>query len=97
MVRGLGARNCKQQAQTRCQQCRRYDAAHPANARRRPHECVTTRRVERAKQFLQGRGDLSLAEVAAQAGFSGPEPVSRHFKRLVIVTPRQFRMSARIA
>src|SRR5205823_9562155 len=55
-----------------------------------PHEYVIVRRVERAKQFLQGGGDLSLAEVAAHAGFSDQSQFSRHFKRLVGVTPRQF-------
>jgi AraC family transcriptional regulator len=62
-----------------------------------PHEYVIARRVERAKQFLQGGGDLSLAEVAARAGFSDQSQFSRHFKRLVGATPRQFRMSARTA
>src|SRR6516165_3585665 len=61
-----------------------------------PHQYVILRRVERAKQLLQG-GDLSLAEVAAHAGFSGQSVFCHHFKRLVGVTPRQFRMSARIA
>src|SRR5262249_22425905 len=32
-----------------------------------PHQYVILRRVERAKQLLQGGGDLSLAEVAARA------------------------------
>jgi AraC family transcriptional regulator len=41
--------------------------------------------------------ELSLAEVAAQAGFSDQSQFCQHFKRLVGVTPRQFRMSARIA
>ncbi len=59
-----------------------------------PHEYVIARRVERAKQFLRC-GDLSLAEVAAQAGFADQSQFSRHFKRLVGVTPGQFRMSAR--
>jgi AraC family transcriptional regulator len=40
---------------------------------------------------------MSLAEVAARAGFSAQSQFSYHFKRLVGVTPRQFRMSARIA
>jgi AraC family transcriptional regulator len=62
-----------------------------------PHEYVIARRVERAKHFLQGGGDLSLAAVAVQAGFSDQSQFSRHFKRLVGVTPGQFRMSARIA
>jgi AraC family transcriptional regulator len=60
-----------------------------------PHEYVIARRVERARQFLQV-GHLSLAEVAAQAGFSDQSQFSRHFKRLVGVTPGQFRRSARV-
>ena len=62
-----------------------------------PHQYVIRRRVERAKRLLQGAGDLSLAEVAAHAGFSDQSQFSHHFKRLVGVTPGQFRMSARIA
>jgi AraC family transcriptional regulator len=62
-----------------------------------PHQYVIARRVERAKQLLQGRGDLSLAEVAARAGFSDQSQLSHHFKRLVGVTPGQFRTPARIA
>jgi AraC family transcriptional regulator len=62
-----------------------------------PHEYVIARRVERAKQFLQAGADLPLAEVAVQAGFSDQSQFSRHFKRLVGVTPGQFRMSARTA
>jgi AraC family transcriptional regulator len=61
-----------------------------------PHQFVIMRRIERAKQLLQG-SDLSLAEIAARAGFSGQSVFCHHFKRLVGVTPRQFRMSARIA
>jgi hypothetical protein len=45
-----------------------------------------------------GRGTaLSLAEVAAHAGFSDQSQFSYHFKRVIGVTPRQFRRSARIA
>ena len=62
-----------------------------------PHEYVIVRRVERAKQFLQGGGDLSLAAIAAQAGFSDQSQFSRHFKRILGVTPGQFRMSAKTA
>jgi AraC family transcriptional regulator len=62
-----------------------------------PHQYVILRRVERAKQLLQAGTDLSLAEVALHAGFSGQSVFCLHFKRLVGVTPRQFRMSARIA
>jgi AraC family transcriptional regulator len=62
-----------------------------------PHQYVIARRVERAKQLLRAGTGLSLAEVATDAGFSDQSQFSRHFKRLVAVTPGQFRMSARMA
>jgi AraC family transcriptional regulator len=62
-----------------------------------PHQYVIARRVEWAKQLLQGGGDLSLAEVAASAGFWDQSHFTHHFKRLVGVTPGQFRTPARIA
>jgi AraC family transcriptional regulator len=62
-----------------------------------PYQYVISRRVERAKQLLQAGTRLSLAEVAVDAGFSDQSQFSRHFKRLVGVTPGQFQMSARTA
>ena len=62
-----------------------------------PHQYVIARRVERAKQLLHAGTDLSLAEVALRAGFSDQSQFSRHFKRLVGVTPGQFRTPSRIA
>src|SRR6516162_748837 len=62
-----------------------------------PHQYVILRRVERARQLLQTGTDLSLAEVAAHAGFSDQSHFTHHFKRLVGVTPGQFQTPARIA
>jgi AraC family transcriptional regulator len=62
-----------------------------------PHQYVILRRVERAKHLMHGGTDLSLAEVAAYAGFSDQSQFCHHFKRLVGVTPGQFEMLARIA
>jgi AraC family transcriptional regulator len=62
-----------------------------------PHQYVIARRVERAKQLLQTESDFSLAEVAAHAGFSDQSQFSHHFKRLIGVTPGQFRMRVRTA
>jgi AraC family transcriptional regulator len=62
-----------------------------------PHQYVIARRVERAKQLLQTRTNLSIAEVAANAGFSDQSQFGHHFKRLFGLTPRQFRTPARIA
>jgi AraC family transcriptional regulator len=61
-----------------------------------PHQYVIMRRVERAKQLLQG-GDFSLAQVAARAGFTDQSQFAQHFKRQVGVTPGQFRRPARFA
>jgi AraC family transcriptional regulator len=59
-----------------------------------PHQYVITRRVERARQLLQAGMDLSLADIAVDAGFSDQSQFCRHFKRLVGVTPGQFRKPA---
>jgi AraC family transcriptional regulator len=60
-----------------------------------PHQHVISRRVERAKELLKG-GDLPLSKVAARAGFADQSVLRHHFKRLVGVTPGQFRKSAGI-
>jgi AraC family transcriptional regulator len=60
-----------------------------------PHQYVIARRVERAKELLQAGAHLSLAEVAAHAGFSDQSQFSHHFKRIVGVTPGQFRTRVR--
>ena len=62
-----------------------------------PHQYVIARRVKRAQQLLQASADLPLAEVAACVGFSDQSQFCRHFKRLVGVTPGQFRTPSRIA
>jgi AraC family transcriptional regulator len=62
-----------------------------------PYQYVIMRRVERAKHLLQRGTGLSLADVAAHAGFSDQSQFTHHFKRLVGVTPRQFLNPARKA
>jgi AraC family transcriptional regulator len=56
-----------------------------------PHQYVIARRVERAKELLREPDRLPLAEVATEVGFSDQSHFTRHFKRLVGITPRQFR------
>jgi AraC family transcriptional regulator len=60
-----------------------------------PHRFVIARRVERSKQFPQEDGELPLAEAPLRASFSEQSQFVRHFKRLVGVTPGQFRTPAR--
>ncbi|MBD3887616.1 helix-turn-helix transcriptional regulator [Phormidium tenue FACHB-886] len=53
-----------------------------------PHQYVIQCRINRAKQLLL-RG-MSVAEVALNLGFSHQSHLSRHFKRLMGVTPKGF-------
>jgi AraC family transcriptional regulator len=61
-----------------------------------PHQYVISRRIERAQDLLRTDDELGLAEVALRVGFSDQSKFSFHFKRIVGVTPRQFRISAPI-
>ena len=53
-----------------------------------PHTYLTQRRVAHAKTLLAQR--LPLAQVAARAGFYDQSHLTRHFKRIVGVTPGQY-------
>jgi len=55
-----------------------------------PHRYVLERRVERAKLLLLA-GDVPMAEVALQTGFASQSHLASAFKRLVGVTPGEFR------
>ena len=61
-----------------------------------PYQYVIVRRVERAQHLIRADEELSLVEVALRVGFADQSKFSFHFKRLVGLTPRQFRLSARI-
>jgi AraC family transcriptional regulator len=47
--------------------------------------------VDRARDLLRRPERFPLAEIAAEVGFSCQSHFTRHFKRLVGVTPRRFR------
>jgi AraC family transcriptional regulator len=61
-----------------------------------PHQYVIARRVERAQHLLRANGELGLAEVALRVGFPDQSHFSLHFKRIVGVTPGQFRLCAKM-
>ena len=54
-----------------------------------PHQFVIARRVERAKALIT-EGRLTLAEVAVVCGFTDQSGLTKHFKRIVGVTPKRF-------
>lgn len=55
-----------------------------------PHRYIIRRRVERAKELLV-EGRLSLSEVASSVGFADQSHLNRQFKRLVGITPKEYR------
>jgi len=56
-----------------------------------PHQFVIARRAALIKELLLESGDLSLTMSAARTGFADSSQLTRHFKRLVGVTPGPFR------
>lgn len=58
-----------------------------------PHQYVIRARVERAKGLLLD-SDLSLAGVASACGFAHQQHLTRHFTRLVGVSPGRYRRLA---
>lgn len=55
-----------------------------------PHQYVVAQRVERAKQLIREER-FTLAQIAAEVGFSSQSHMNLHFKRLVACTPADFR------
>lgn len=57
-----------------------------------PHQYLIQVRVNSARSLLAaGSGERSLAEVASAVGFADQSHLTRHFKRILGVTPKQFR------
>ena len=57
-----------------------------------PHQYLIQLRVNSARWLLSaGSGERSLAELASAVGFADQSHLTRHFKRVLGVTPRQLR------
>lgn len=54
-----------------------------------PHQYVIQCKIERTKKLLL-QGELTITEIAHTLGFTHQSHLSRHFKRLVGVTPKAF-------
>jgi AraC family transcriptional regulator len=53
-----------------------------------PHQYILQRRIEKAKHLLQ-HSELSIADIAVRTGFSDQSHLTRCFKRILGVTPKQ--------
>ena len=56
-----------------------------------PHQYLTERRIERAKNMLLEAKKISLIDVAARCGFSSQSHLTRVFRRQVGATPSEFK------
>ncbi|MEO0561159.1 MAG: helix-turn-helix transcriptional regulator [Chloroflexota bacterium] len=76
--------------------CSRFHFARlfKASAGEPPLAYVTRQRVERAQRLMFDHPEWSLAAVALACGFSDQSHLNRHFKRIVGVTPGQYRGEA---
>ena len=54
-----------------------------------PHQYIIKCRVEKAKQLLLNRHELTVAEIAALTGFADQSHLSRHMRRRLGVCPRE--------
>src|SRR5258708_35598701 len=59
-----------------------------------PHQYLVQKRVKRAQNML-AQTDFSLSDVALASGFSDQSHLTRHFRRLLGTTPREFRWTNR--
>jgi AraC family transcriptional regulator len=66
-----------------------FSSLFKQSTRLTPYQYVIQCRIERAKQLLR-QGKSSIADVAHSLGFTHQSHLSRHFKRLVGVTPKAF-------
>jgi len=55
-----------------------------------PHQYVTRRRIERAKELLW-HSQLPITEIALQVGFATPSAFTRLFRQMTGTTPKNFR------
>ncbi|HEY0106389.1 MAG TPA: AraC family transcriptional regulator [Rhizomicrobium sp.] len=57
------------------------------------HQYIVRRRIEMAKDLL-ANSNLPIAEIAPTVGFGDQSHLTKHFRRIVGTTPRQFRNAA---
>ena len=67
--------------------CRLFKAAYNA----RPFEYITRLRLQKAKELLASRSDLSIGQISLQVGYPSPSYFNMLFKRQEAITPATFR------
>ena len=55
-----------------------------------PYKYILQCRIDRSKALLRNN-ELTIAQIAQAVGFAHQSHLNHHFKRLVKITPKQFR------
>jgi len=55
-----------------------------------PYQFILQQRVQRAKELL-GQRDLPISKVALQCGFSSHSQLNHHFRKVLGITPKEYR------
>lgn len=58
-----------------------------------PHQFIITRRLQRAKELLL-ESDFSIASIAHETGFGTPVQLARAFRRIIGITPSEYRRNS---
>lgn len=58
-----------------------------------PHQYVIRRRIERAKKLLK-QSNLRIVDIALACGFANQSHFSRHFRRIVGISPKTFQRTS---
>ena len=56
-----------------------------------PHQYIVQQRIEKAKLLLKRNGELSLADIAVQCGFSHQSHLNNCFRQATQITPNIYR------
>lgn len=61
------------------------------NTGQTPHQYILQQRIAKARYLLQHR-EISISEIAARVGFCDQSHFTKYFKRIVGMTPREYRV-----
>ncbi|MEY3868191.1 MAG: hypothetical protein RLZZ338_2082 [Cyanobacteriota bacterium] len=56
-----------------------------------PYQYIIKQRIEKAKKLLLKDRQLSINDIAMQCGFSSHSQLDRHFRKLMGITPKEYR------
>jgi YesN/AraC family two-component response regulator len=56
-----------------------------------PYQYIIQQRIEKAKELLLKQRQLSINDIAMQCGFTSHSQLDRHFRKIMGITPKEYR------